>query len=668
VPAAHGALPSPRQRVWHELETYGFLHFTINTFTDREWGLGDESPALFNPSDFSAEQIVASCKAGGLKQLIITAKHHDGFCLWPSRHTEHTIAKSPYRQGRGDIVGEIAAACARHGVKFGVYVSPWDRNNAEYGRPGYVRVYHGQLRELLTQYGKLHEVWFDGANGGDGFYGGARETRKIDAATYYEWDAIRAMVRELQPEAVMFADANMDVRWVGNEAGVAGDPCWPTMDDKPFTTERGNAGVRGGPLWNPAETNVSIRPGWFWHPDENEQVRSPANLMKIYFESVGRGTNLLLNVPPDRRGRIFEADVLALKSFREALDQMMSRDLAKGARVTASSVFSPAFAAANVLSGSEPWAARESDRSGAWIELHLPAATTFDVVSLRETIEYGVRIDKFAFEAWQDDAWRTLAEHTCIGRRRLIRLDTPVTTNKVRLRILEAAASPVLAEFGLFMLPDLIEEPAIERDAQGMVTLRSNRRDVDLLYTLDGSQPSLLSQRYAAPFALPAGGVVQALAVRKQSGARSAVAKREFDLSAKNWRVVSATGDQPENLIEGRTFLGRVNSPVSIVIDLGQSYDLRGFTLRPVVDHTITIAAAERMGPPARFTAWVSADGQTWGNPVGSGEFANIAASRAAQRVRFDTSHRGQYLRLELPHAVQNKTTIGIGGIGVITR
>src|SRR5687768_5574383 len=316
VPAAHGALPSPRQLAWHELETYGFLHFTINTFTDREWGLGDEDPALFNPRDFSAEQIVTSCKAGGLKQLIITAKHHDGFCLWPSRHTEHTIAKSPYKQGRGDIVGEIAAECARQGLKFGVYVSPWDRNNAEYGRPGYVRIYHGQLRELLTQYGKIHEVWFDGANGGDGFYGGARETRKIDAATYYEWDAIRAMVRELQPEAVMFADANMDVRWVGNEAGVAGDPCWPTMDDKPFTTERGNAGVRGGPLWNPAETNVSIRPGWFWHPDENEQVRSPANLVKHYFESVGRGGNLLLNVPPDRRGRIFEADALALKAFR----------------------------------------------------------------------------------------------------------------------------------------------------------------------------------------------------------------------------------------------------------------------------------------------------------------------------------------------------------------
>lgn len=667
APAPYGALPSPRQRAWHELETYGFLHFTINTFTDREWGLGDEDPALFNPSDFSAEQIVTACKAGGLKQLIITAKHHDGFCLWPSRLTEHTIAKSPYKQGRGDIVGEIAAACARHGLKFGVYVSPWDRNNAEYGRPGYVRIYHGQLRELLTQYGKIHEVWFDGANGGDGFYGGARETRKIDAATYYEWDTIRAMVRELQPEAVTFADANMDVRWVGNEAGVAGDPCWPTMDEQPFTPERGNSGVRGGKLWNPAEVDVSIRPGWFWHPDENEQVRSPANLMKLYFESVGRGANLLLNVPPDRRGRIFEADVLALKSFREALDRMMSRNLAQGARISASSVFSPAFAAANLSSGTAPWAARENDRSGAWVALDLPQAMTFNVVRLREAIEYGARIDKFAFEVWQDGAWRTLAQHSCLGPCRLIRLDAPVTTNKVRLRIVEAAASPVLAEFGLYLLPDLIEEPSIDRDAQGMVTLRAKARGVSIFYTVDGTQPSQASHRYSGPFALATGGIVRALAIRSDGGARSAVASREFDLSPKGWRVISATGDHPENLVEGRTFLGRANSPVNIVIDLGQSYDLKGFTLKPVVDHTITVTTAAQMGPPARFTAWVSADGQTWGAPAGSGEFANIAASRAAQRVRFDNSHAGRYLRLELPRAVQDKSTIGIGGIGVLT-
>jgi alpha-L-fucosidase len=469
-PKPYGALPSPRQRAWHDLETYGFVHFTVNTFTDREWGTGDEDPAIFNPTDFNADQIVTSCKAGGLKQLILTAKHHDGFCLWPSRYTEHTIARSPYKGGKGDIVAEIAAACARHGLKFGVYVSPWDRNNPEYGRPGYVHVYHGQLRELLTQYGKLHELWFDGANGGDGYYGGARETRKIDAATYYEWDVIRAMVRELQPDAVMFADEHMDVRWVGNEEGIAGDPCWPTMDHKPFTPQRGNSGVRDGELWNPAEADVSIRPGWFWHADENDQVRSPANLMRLYFESAGRGANLLLNVPPDRRGRVFEADALALKTFREVLDQAMRRDLAQGADVLASSMFSPEFTPANVLSGARPWAALESDRAGAWITLNLPEAVTFNMVRLREALDYGLRIDEFAVEIWQDGGWRILAQRSCLGPRRLIRLNAPVTTRKARLRIIKAAASPVVSEFGLFLLPDLLEEPSIDRDTQGMVT------------------------------------------------------------------------------------------------------------------------------------------------------------------------------------------------------
>lgn len=454
-PKPYGALPSARQQAWHDLETYAFVHFTVNTFTDREWGLGDEDPAVFNPTDFSADQIVTVCKAGGLRQLILTAKHHDGFCLWPSRYTEHTIARSRYQDGKGDIVGELAAACARHGLKFGIYVSPWDRNNAAYGRPDYVRVYHGQLRELLTQYGKLHEVWFDGANGGDGYYGGAREMRKIDATTYYQWDVIRAMVRELQPDAVMFADSHMDIRWVGNEDGMAGDPCWPTMDKQPYTPQRGNSGVRGGELWNPAEVDVSIRPGWFWHPDENNQVRTPAMLMELYFESAGRGANLLLNLPPDRRGRIFEADAIALKTFREVLEKALSHDLAQGASVRASSTFSPAFAAANILTRARPWAADSSDRSGAWITLILPEAATFNMVRLREAIQYGVRIDEFAVEAWQDGRWRSLAQHSCLGPRRLIRLDTPVTTRQVRLRIIKAAASPVLSEFGLYLLPNL---------------------------------------------------------------------------------------------------------------------------------------------------------------------------------------------------------------------
>jgi len=666
APRAYGALPSARQLAWHRLETYGFLHFTVNTFIDREWGLGDEDPKIFNPSDFSADQIVSACRAGGLKQLILTAKHHDGFCLWPSAYTEHSVKNSPYKGGRGDIVGEIAASCHAQGVKFGVYLSPWDRNHAQYGRPEYVSYYHNQLRELLTHYGPLHEIWFDGANGGDGYYGGAREVRAIDGTTYYQWDKIRALVRELQPDAVMFGDA-LDVRWVGNEAGLAGDPCWPTMDDTLFTPEKGNRGVRGGPIWNPAETDVSIRPGWFWHADEDDKVRSPANLLRLYSGSTGRGTNLLLNVPPDQRGRIAESDAQSLKNFRAMLDQTYARNLNANAQVTASSQFSAAFAPIRLPSGGV-WAAKEDDTAGAWIELALPTPVTFDLIRLREELSYGARVDVYAIEVWRDGGWDSIAQHSCIGAQRLIHLDLPVTAQRVRLRVLTAAASPVISEFSLYHLPDIVEEPRISRDWTGMVTLTAPSAGLELFYTQDGTPPSASATVYTAPFALPEGGTVKAIARKPSTGGLSAVTVSDFDVAPVRWRVVRANGDAPDNLVRAAAFRGEDGQPVEIVIDLAQSYDLKGFTLRPVADPTMAVSTAEKVGPPVGYKIWVSTDGTTWGNPIIQGEFANVASSRSEQKIRFASPQAGRYLRLLLPRAVQDKPTIAIGGVGILTR
>lgn len=668
APLPYGATPSPRQLAWQGLETYAFVHFTVNTFTDREWGLGDEDPAIFAPSDFSADQIVTAAKAGGLKQLIITAKHHDGFCLWQTAYTDHCIKHSPYKDGKGDIVGELAAACRAHGLKFGVYLSPWDRNNPDYGHPAYVTTYHNQLRELLSNYGPIHEVWFDGANGGDGYYGGAREVRKIDAATYYQWDKIRAIVRELQPQAVMFADEHMDVRWVGNEDGVAGDPCWPTMDYAPFTMPRGNAGVRGGPIWNPAEVDVSIRPGWFWHPDEDDKVRSPANLLRLYFESTGRGANLLLNLPPDRRGRIHENDAKSLAGFKAILDKAHAVNLNAGARVTASSTFGRGCAPVNVLSNkADFWAARENDTAGAWLQLDLPQARTFDMIRLAEATDYGVRVDDYAIDIWQDGAWKAIAEHTCISSQRLIRLDTPVTTPKVRLRVTKAAASPVLTEFSLYRLPDVVEEPAIVRDGGGTVTLRPPVEGLDIYYTTDGSLPSATSTPYTTPFPLPDGGTVRAIAKSRASDGVSDVSSRDFDVAPARWKAAS-NGAAADGLLNGEGFQGAEGQPVELVIDLAQPYALKGFTLTPYASRTLAITAADKLGAPAGFTAWVSADGQAWGDPVATGEFSNIAANRSEQKVRFDAPHTGRYLRLHLPRAVQDKPVIAVGGVGIITR
>ncbi|MBE0696318.1 MAG: alpha-L-fucosidase, partial [Anaerolineaceae bacterium] len=340
APTPFGAIPSPRQLAWHLLEFYGFIHFTVNTFTNREWGLGNEAPAVFHPSDFSAEQIAETAASGGMKGLILTAKHHDGFCLWPSDFTGHSVKNSAWKDGKGDVVGDLARACQGQGIKFGVYLSPWDRNHPDYGKPEYVKHYRKQLRELLTRYGAFFEVWFDGANGGDGYYGGKYEKRTIDARIYYEWEDTITMIRELQPEAVIFGGMpGADVRWVGNEGGIAGDPCWHTFNagmGEDAGIEVLNQGVRSGTVWFPAECDVSIRPGWFFHRSENQQVRDPNNLLDLYFKSVGRGASLLLNLPPDRRGQIHSRDVKSLNGLQQNLQRIFSVDLAKSARASSS--------------------------------------------------------------------------------------------------------------------------------------------------------------------------------------------------------------------------------------------------------------------------------------------------------------------------------------------
>ena len=458
-PAACGAVPSDRQLAWHELEFYGFVHFTVNTFTDKEWGFGDESPEVFNPADFDAAQIARTAKEAGMRGLILTAKHHDGFCLWPSRHTDHSIAHSPYRGGQGDIVGELAAACRAQGLKFGVYLSPWDRNRADYGRPSYLDYYRAQLTELLTNYGDIFEVWFDGANGGDGYYGGAREKRIIDARTYYGWSETWALVRRLQPQAVMFSDGGPDVRWVGNERGIAGDPCWATIDAQGLAPGAAdpahlNRGDRHGTHWLPAECDVSIRPGWFYHATEDAAVKTGAQLMELYFASVGRGGSLLLNLPPDRRGRIPEADVAALRDFRARREAMFAHDLAAGAAAIASNVRGDdaRFSAAHLTDGDAAtyWAA-DDGVTQAEVMLDLGREQTFDVASLREAIRLGQRVDRFALDVWRDGRWTEVAAGPGIGARRLVRF-APVTAQRVRLRV-EAAACPALTEFALYRAP-----------------------------------------------------------------------------------------------------------------------------------------------------------------------------------------------------------------------
>jgi alpha-L-fucosidase len=467
-PKPYGPIPSARQLRWHEMEFYGFIHFTINTFTDKEWGYGDEASAIFNPTDFNAEQMVGTAAAAGMKGLILTCKHHDGFCLWPSKYTEHSVKNSPWRNGRGDVVKEIATACRKYGLKFGIYLSPWDRNHKDYGRPEYLTYFHNQLRELLTSYGPVFEIFFDGANGGDGYYGGARETRTIDRDTYYDWPATWNLVRTLQPDACLFSDAGPDVRWVGNERGVAGDPLWSTLNKDDFAPGRAdvnrlNRGDRPGSHWVPAECDVSIRPGWFYHSSEDHQVKSGARLVDLYYASVGRGGSLLLNLAPDRRGQIPEPDLTSLREFRRILDATFREDYTQGARVTASNTRGNderRFSARNVIDSRRNtyWASDDQIKTPE-LTIDLGQQRTFNVVRLREYLPLGQRVEAFALDIWKDNKWQEFASGTSIGNCKLVR-GKPVTTSMVRLRITRASVCPAISEFALFA------EPGVETSAR----------------------------------------------------------------------------------------------------------------------------------------------------------------------------------------------------------
>jgi alpha-L-fucosidase len=477
-PKPYGPLPTKAQLNWHETEMYCLIHFGPDTFTDKEWGYGDEDPAIFNPSNFNAMQIVGAAKAGGFKGIIVVAKHHDGFCLWPTKTTEHNISKSPYKNGKGDILKEYRQACDKLGMKMGVYCSPWDRNSPLYGKPAYVTdVYRRQLEELYTNYGKLFMVWHDGANGGDGYYGGAKEVRKIDRSTYYGWDITWGIARKLQPGATIFGDVGPDVRWVGNERGEAGETSWatytphaPEAGKKPgngFVLDKeGTEGHRDGQFWMPAECDVPLRPGWFYHlyKKDNGVAMSPitetyvpksaSTLFDLYFKSVGRGADLDLGLAPDKRGMICDEDVVALQEFGLLLKSTFAVNLAKGAILTASNVrgnnkvkFGPAFLLDN--DRYSYWATDDSVKNPSLI-VDLHQKRTFNIIRLRENIKLGQRIDSVAVDMMVGKQWQQIATATSIGANRLIRLDKFVSTSKVRLRVTGAAACIALSDFGLY--------------------------------------------------------------------------------------------------------------------------------------------------------------------------------------------------------------------------
>ena len=451
-------VPSAAQMQWHEMEMNAFVHFTVNTYTDKEWGYGDEKESIFNPAQLNAEQWAKTLKNAGFKTLILTCKHHDGFCLWPSKYTEHSIKNSPYKNGKGDIVKEASDAAKKYGLKFGVYLSPWDRNRADYGQPSYITYYRNQLKELFTRYGSVFEMWFDGANGGDGYYGGAKEKREIDRTKYYDWPVTLSLVRSMQPNVIFFSDAGPSVRWVGNERGTAGETNWNSITpDTLFAGKAGiedllNTGSSDGTKWIPAEVDVSIRPGWFYHASEDSLVKTPERLLEIYLTSVGRGSTLLLNVPPDKRGLFHENDIKALAGFRELLNKEFGKNLALKAKATASNYRGKTngFAPSNVTDGNKNtyWATDDGVTTGS-LEIALGKASLVKYVVLQEYIQLGQRVKTFTVEAWKDNNWSQVGEGTTIGHKRILKIE-PTETSKIRINITDSKACPAISNVALY--------------------------------------------------------------------------------------------------------------------------------------------------------------------------------------------------------------------------
>ena len=431
-------VPTENQLRWQEMEMYAFIHYSLNTYTDQEWGFGNEDPQLFNPSYLDCRQWARVCKQAGMKGIIFTAKHHCGFCMWPSKYTEYSVKNSPWKQGKGDVVRELAEACREEGLKFAVYLSPWDRNHKDYGRPAYVTYFRNQLRELLTEYGDIFEVWFDGANGGDGWYGGANERRQI-TKDYYGWPETFKMIRELQPKCVIWSDAGGDrgdLRWVGTEAGNIGETNWSLvpregrMDYKIL-----HYGDENGELWVPGETNTSIRPGWFYHETENEHVKSLSKLMDTYYKSVGRNSCLLLNFPIAPNGRIHPTDSLRGIAFNKMIHEVFKTDLAKKAK---------------------------KKTKGEVTVITFKKPTEFNRFVAEEDIRYGQRVKKFSLEAEVDGKWIPLKDElaengnglTTIGHRRIICFPT-VKATRLRFTILEARCEPVIKRTSVYLAPTL---------------------------------------------------------------------------------------------------------------------------------------------------------------------------------------------------------------------
>lgn len=669
-PKPVGPLPTENQLRWQKMEYYAFVHFSVNTYTDMAWGFGNEDPKIFNPEKLDCRQWARICKEAGMKGIIITAKHHSGFCLWPSKYTEYSVKNSPWKNGKGDIVREMADACKEYGLKFGVYLSPWDRNHPQYGKPEYITYFRNQLTELLTNYGEVFEVWFDGANGGSGYYGGANETRKIDAKTYYDWPTTYQLVRKLQPKMVIWNDGGdrADLRWVGTESGYVGETNWSLLNatgDVPEQMLR--HGVENGNAWVPGEVNTSIRPEWFYHEREDRKVKTLPQLLDIYYHSIGRNGTLLLNFPIMPNGLIHEKDEKAIQELTKTIKETFAQNLAKNAVASSEQVRgkNARYGANKVIDGdaNSYWATDDNSITGS-ITLDFRKPTTFNRFLVQEPIQLGQRVKSFSVEAFVDGKWVPIAKETTIGYKRILRFPT-VEATKLRFNVLDAKSCPLISNIEIYKAPIVLTPPAIMRDKEGFVQFVSGDKESVIYYTTDGSTPTSSSAKYTAPVKTDEGKAdIKAIAFNPFTKQSSIASEEKFDISRKNWKILSTEDANANKLLDGNSGTSwhqKRNQPMpaELVIDLGKVERLEGFRYLPAQNWW------EEGSIITNYQFEISQDNTNW-KVVSEGEFSNIKNSPFWQIKTF-APVSARYIKFRALKNTQENSASGFAELDVIT-